>query len=144
MHAAKQASLDQSAKWSGPADHAAGRPRARKVSWMRLDNEDGATSARAIIVSSLFLVLLAATLLFGGHAALDPLLRSATAAREARAVGDVVYSMPDGKFCRHMTFDNETGDMVEGTVERCPDSIAREEFRSTGRNTGIGFAWGQH
>jgi hypothetical protein len=144
MQTAEQARLEQTAKWSRPADHAAASQRARKVSRMRFNNEDGATSARAIIVSSLFLVLLAATLLFGGHAAIDPLLRSATAAREARAVGDVVYSMPDGKFCRHMTFDNGTGDMVEGTVERCPDDIAREEFRSTGRNAGSGFAWGQH
>jgi hypothetical protein len=141
MHAAKQARLDRTAKWSGPAGHDAGRPRARKVSWMRLDNEDGATSARAIIVSSLFLVLLAATLLFGGHAALDPLLRSARSAREAWAMGDVVYAMPDGKFCRHMTFDNGTGDIAEGTVERCPDDIAREEFRNTGISS---FAWGEH
>jgi hypothetical protein len=140
MQTAEQARLEQTAKWSRPADHAAASQRARKVSRMRFNNEDGATSARAIIVSSLFLVLLAATLLFGGHAAIDPLLRSATAAREARAVGDVVYSMPDGKFCRHMTFDNGTGDMVEGTVERCPDDIARDEFR----NTGNGFAWGEH
>jgi hypothetical protein len=140
MQTAEQARLEQTAKWSRPADHAAASQRARKVSRMRFNNEDGATSARAIIVSSLFLVLLAATLLFGGHAAIDPLLRSATAAREAMAVGDVVYSMPDGKFCRHMTFDNGTGAMVEGTVERCPDSIAREEFRSTAN----GFAWGQH
>jgi hypothetical protein len=140
MHAAEQTRLDQTGKWSGPADHAAGSPRARKASRVWLDDEDGATSVRAIIVSSLFLVLLAATLLFGGHAAIDPLLRSVMVARDAGAVGDVVYSMPDGKFCRHMTFDNGTGDMVEGTVERCPDSIAREVFRSTGN----GFTWGEH
>jgi hypothetical protein len=140
MHALEQARLDQTAKGSGPADHAAASPRVRKALRMRLDDENGATSARAIIVSSLFLVLFAATLLFGGHAAIDPLLRSVMAARDAGAVGDVVYSMPDGKFCRHMTFDNGTGNMVEGTVERCPDNIAREEFRSTASR----FTWGEH
>jgi len=140
MQAGGKASLDRTAKWSAAADHAAGSERARKVSRLRLGDEDGATSARAIIVSSCFLVLLAATLLFGGHAALDPLLRSAMAARDAKAVGDVVYSMPDGKFCRHMSYDNGTGNMVEGTVERCPDDIAKDEFRSVSK----GFAWGEH
>jgi hypothetical protein len=85
-------------------------------------------------------MLLAAALLVGGHAAIDPLLRSAAAARDARAVGDVVYSMPDGKFCRHMSFDNLTSEMIEGTVVPCPDSVVRDEFR----NKTAGFAWGAH
>jgi hypothetical protein len=140
MRAPGKASPNRTAKWSVPADHTAVSAGARKVPRMRLDDEDGATSARAIIVSSIFLILLAATLLFGGRAAIDPLLRSAMAAREANAVGDVVYSMPDGKFCRHMSFDNGTGDMAEGTVEQCPDDIARQEFR----RTSSGFAWGEH
>ena len=40
--------------------------------------DDGqAASGRVVIVSSLFLVLLTAALLIGGHAAIDPLLQSA-------------------------------------------------------------------
>jgi hypothetical protein len=62
------------------------------------------------------------------------------AARDTKAVGDVVYSMPDGKFCRHMSFDNVTAEVVEGTITPCPHDIARDEFRN---KTG-GFAWGTH
>ena len=33
--------------------------------------------------------------------------------------------MPDGIFCRHMSFDNVTAEMTEGAIERCADDIAR-------------------
>jgi hypothetical protein len=98
-------------------------------------------STRAVIVSSLFLVLIAAALLIGGHAAIDPLLRSAAAARQsparqANGRGDVVYTMPDGVYCRHMSFDNATAEVVEGTVEPCSEDIAHG--RSSSSN---GFTW---
>ena len=96
---------------------------------------------RAVIVSSLFFILLAASLLFGGHAAIDPLLRSVIAARAGAATGDFVSAMPDGKFCRHMSYDNATSELIEGTVERCPDDMVREHFRDA---SGKGFAWGEH
>lgn len=98
---------------------------------------DGVTSFRAIVASSAFLVLFATTMLVGGRAAIDPLLRSATSARDKAAVGDIVYTMPDGRFCRHMSFDNATAEMVEGTIMPCPESIVRDH----GRNS-RGFAWG--
>ena len=110
-------------------------PRARNA--YRSGAENGATPFRAIIASSFFLVLLAASLLFGGHAAIDPILRMATAARGDSPAADLVYSMPDGQFCRHMSYDNTTSELVEGGVERCPDGVARHEFRGAG-----GFAWG--
>jgi hypothetical protein len=138
MHAAPRGSSEQTATWFVEADRVSANPRARK--FLRMGGGDDATSAHAAIVSSLFLVVLAASLLFGGHAAIDPLLRSAAAARDAKAVGDVVYSMPDGKFCRHMSFDNLTAEMVEGTVVRCPDDVVRDEFR----NKTSGFAWVAH
>lgn len=98
---------------------------------------DGQTSFRAIIASSAFLVLFAVTLMLGGRAAIDPLLRSAMAARETKDLGDVVLPMSDGKFCRHMSFDNATAEIVEGKVGLCPDSLTRGQFR-----TYRGFAWG--
>ena len=94
------------------------RPRPRR-------GGDGQTSVRAIIASSAFLVLFSVTLMVGGHAAIDPLLRSAMAARETRELGDVVVTMADGKFCRHMSFDNATAEIVEGKVGPCPDSVSR-------------------
>jgi hypothetical protein len=139
MQAAERASSEQTVTWFVQPDRAGARPRARKGWQLRL-GDDGATSAHAVIVSSLFLVLLAASLLFGGHAAIDPLLRAVSAARDAKAVGEVVYSTADGKLCRHMTFDNATSEMLEGNVVPCPDDIVREEFR----NSSKGFAWGEH
>ena len=101
-------------------------------------NEDRMSSIRAIIVSSLFLMGLASAMLFGGHAALDPLLQSAIAARHPIGVGDVVYTLPDRVYCRHLSFDNVTGDITETSIGFCSDEIAREERGRSAR----GFAWG--
>jgi hypothetical protein len=137
---AGSSSSEQAVTWFVEADRVRMNPRARKSLLLRFGGDDGTTSAHAVIVSSVFLILLAASLLFGGHAAIDPLLRTVIAARDTKAVGDVVYSMPDGKFCRHMSFDNVTAEVVEGTITPCPHDIARDEFRN---KTG-GFAWGTH
>jgi hypothetical protein len=96
-------------------------------------------SASVVIVSSLFLVLIAAGLLVGGHAAIDPLLRSVIEARESNATGDVLYAMPDGMYCRHMSFDNTTAEVTEGAIERCAQDIGSQHGRSA-----QGFAWDAH
>jgi len=134
MHAA-EATGRHDAAWFVEPDHATKR-RGRKAARARRDE---ATSTRAIIVSSVFLVLFTNALLVGGHAAIDPLLRLATTAGNTRSLGDVVVPMPDGKFCRHLSFDNATAEMVEGTVEPCPENLVKGQFRSAGR----GFIWGQ-
>jgi hypothetical protein len=77
----------------------------------------------AVIVFSLFLVLFAATLLVGGHAAIDPLLQSAAEARDSRTSGDIVYTMPDGVFCRHLSYDNVTGQQSGGSIRPCDNDI---------------------
>ena len=100
--------------------------------------DDRARSSRIAIVSSLFLAFVAAALLVGGHAAIDPLLQTAVDVREANGTGDVVYTMPDGIFCRHMSVDNATGEVSGGGVERCTSNIARERPRTMRRN----FDWG--
>ena len=61
------------------------RARARRPSRARLQ-EERAKSASVAIASSLFLVLIAAALLVGGHAAIGQLLRSAIAARDAKGI----------------------------------------------------------
>jgi hypothetical protein len=138
MHGSERAGV-KTATWSAEADRAGADPRKRNGPRVRLD-DNGVTSARAVMVSSLFFILLATSLLFGGHAAIDPLLRSVIAARDSAATGDFVSAMPDGKFCRHMSFDNATSEIIEGSIERCPDNMAREPLRNTAR----GFAWGEH
>jgi hypothetical protein len=109
-------------------------PRARRSSRARFEAERE-KSTSVVIVSSLFLVLIAATVLVGGHAAIDPLLRSAMESREAKGVGDVFYTMPDGILCRHMSFDNATGEASEGALEPCAEDIARHVRPKQG------FAW---
>jgi hypothetical protein len=76
-------------------------------------------SVRVAIVLTLFVALLAAALRVG-HAMTDPVLRTAFAARDSERIGEVVYSLPDGSFCRRLSFDNETSALSEGAVEPCP------------------------
>ncbi len=101
--------------------------------------EGARESGRVVIVFYLFLVLVAAVLLVGGHAAIDSIIKSAVAAREAKGVGDAFYAMPDGIFCRHITFDNSTVEVTEGAVQRCSDDMVREYAHTT-----RSFAWGAH
>src|SRR5580692_6823508 len=88
----------EAATWFAEMGHASARSSAKNGPQSR-SSDDGATSTRAVIASAVFLVLLAATLLVGGGAAIDPYLRSAIAARDAQVTGEVVVTMPDGKFC---------------------------------------------
>jgi len=104
----------------------------------RARRDDGAKNKRLAVVLSLFLLLLAAAFLVGGHAAIDPLLQSA-ATREAKRIGDVVVSMPDGTFCRHLSFDNRTADLIEGAVEQCPGNLVKKRAHPAATS---GFAWG--
>jgi hypothetical protein len=121
--------------WVPSAGRLGASMRARKIA--RAQRDERAKSARVAIVCSLFLVLLAAALLVGGHTVIDPLLQSAAAAREAKRVGDIVYTMPDGTFCRHLSFDNGTAELMEGAIEQCPNDVLKKRVRTVN-----GFAWG--
>ena len=124
MSAAEKVSRDAGA-WFVEADHVSVTALARRRSRARMD-EERAKSGRVVIVSSLFLVLFTAALLIGGHAAIDPLLQSAVDARETKGTGEVVWTMPDGIFCRHMSFDNVTAEITEGGIERCTKRHCRK------------------
>lgn len=98
--------------------------------------EQQAKNTRALVVLSLFVVLLAAALLMGGRSVIDPLLHGAAADRQANRVGEVFLTMPDGTFCRRLSFDNKTAEITEGAIEPCnPD-------RLRGRAKAKGFNWG--
>ena len=134
---AAQATGQHGAAWFVEPDDANAELRRRKAAAARRND---ATSMRAVIVSSFFLMLFASALLFGGHAAINPLLQLVTTpGGDTRQVGDVVIPTRDGRFCRHMSFDNATAAVVEGDVALCPESITKGEFRSFGH----GFNWGQ-
>jgi hypothetical protein len=128
----------ESFSWVVVADRPIAPAAGRKPSRARLD-ETRVASRRVAIACSLFLVFFGGTLLVGGRAAIGPLLRGADTPREANGVGDVVYAMPDGMFCRHVSFDNATATIGEGTMERCPGDIVRGR-----RNSAAAFAWGTH
>lgn len=132
MHAGERS--PRPATWFSEPDHFGANRRTRA------SVRDDSASLRAIVASSLFLVVFTAALIFGGHAAIHPLLRMATSARAAEATGNMVYPMPDGEYCRHMTFDNATLRTTEGAIEPCPTNIGDPELRRTGR----GFVWGMH
>ena len=137
MSAGKDGSSD-TVDWyvepNGPGRDARGR---RSV-WARPDDER-ANSLGLIVTTSLLFVLFAAAVMFGGHAAIAPLMRRAVTARAADGKGDIVYAMPDGVFCRHMSFDNATGAVIEGAIAPCTDHSAAGGGQLTTQ-----FKWGAH
>lgn len=102
-------------------------------------SEERANSLGLIVTTSLLFVLFAAAIMFGGHAAIAPLLRHVVTARGAMGRGDIVYAMPDGVFCRHMTFDNATGAVTEGAIEPCAQQMGGGDPLTESR-----FKWGAH
>jgi hypothetical protein len=136
MRTGREASLKTGAWFSEPNGDGTA-PRRTRIARARID-EDHVSSTRVAIAASLFLVVLAPALLVGGRAAIEPLLQSAISAREARTTGDVVYAMPDGIHCRHMSFNNASAEVAEGSIQQCPDEIVRAHARAMG-----GFAWGR-
>jgi len=102
----------------------------------RRPDDERAQSLALAITTALLFVLIAGAVMFGGHAAIQPLFRH-DAARGLERSADVVYAMPDGAFCRRMAFDNATGDMTRAVVEPCPANIAGADAPSAGE-----FKWG--
>jgi hypothetical protein len=89
--------------------------------------EEREHSLGLIITISLSFILFAAAILLGGHAFIAPMLQQAAATRNANGTGEVVFTMPDGVFCRHLSFDNRTGDVTEDGIETCPGSSGRDQ-----------------
>lgn len=137
MSAGKRASTD-SAKWHVHADHGGRFGHGLHASQASLD-ERRANSLALIITTSLLFVLFASALMVGGRAIISPLLRDSPAGGDINRRGDIVYTMPDGTFCQHMTFDNSTGRITAGGMDRCDPSIG-----SGADGRGTGFKWGAH
>jgi hypothetical protein len=128
MRAPQGSSTDPGA-WFIEANRVSMASLTKRHSRVRFDDGQAA-SGHVAIVSSLFLVLLTAALLIGGHAAIDPLLQSAADNRVASSAGAVVYTMPDGIYCRHVSFDNVTAQETEGGIERCNSDVSGSRPRS--------------
>jgi hypothetical protein len=120
---------------NAPAD--SGRLTARRLAHARRV-ERHAKTARLTIMLSLLLACVATVFVIGGRAVLDPLQHEDV--REANRTGAIVFTMPDGAFCRHLAFDNSTAEVIESTVAKCPE--ARPRFKAQeSTSSEKGFAW---
>ncbi len=125
-------------EWLAAAvNHVGGRKLTQWSTRARRD-EQHAKAVRTGVVLSLFCALLTAALLVGGRSFIDPLLQAVAGDPEANRVGEIVLTMPDGAFCRHLSFDNVTGTVTERTVEQCDETIGRPA-----KHAKTGFAWGR-
>ena len=139
MSVGKPAATD-SAHWYVQSDHVRRIGHGLHATHASL-NDRRANSLALIITTSLLLALFASALMVGGHAIISPLLRAPAvgSGEGTNNRGDIVYTMPDGTFCQHMTFDNATGRITSGGINRCdPDAD------SGSGNRGTGFKWGAH
>lgn len=136
MHADQH--MGTRAEWLAAAVNHVGRRSLERWSTRARRDERHAKAVRTGVVLSLFFVLLMAALLVGGRAIIDPLMLAASGDSEANRIGEIVYTMPDGAFCRHLSFDNVTGTVTERTVEQCDENIGRPKRARTG------FTWGKH
>ena len=128
----------EAAALSAPVHAGGGRTPMGRISRQRRGEPQVKTSSVALVLS-LFLVLIAAALLLGGHTVIDPLLQAAAQKREAHRVGDIIMSSPDGKMCRHLSFDNKTAEITEGAVQHCTIVSPRVNAPAERR-----FSWGAH
>jgi hypothetical protein len=97
-----------------------------------------ARTARRALFLSVFLVFLAGALFIGCRKIVGPILREAAAqTSETHRKGDIVFTMPDGAFCRHLAFDNKTAELRESTVVQCQEARPRGSAHPP-----RGFAWG--
>jgi hypothetical protein len=122
--------------WYKPPD----RIRSNAAARVRKD-EQRTKKTRSIIVLSIFLAFLVPALFIGCRAFIGPMLRTNAEERQANRIGEVVFTMPDGAFCRRLSFDNKTAEVNESTVDHCPEARPRgkEKEADTSRK---GFAWG--
>jgi hypothetical protein len=102
----------------------------------RRPDDERAQSLALAITTALLFVLIAGAVMFGGHAAIEPLMHQNTT-RDLNGTSEVVYAMPDRVFCRRMAFDNTTAEITRADVEPCPAAIGGTDAPSAGE-----FKWG--
>ena len=82
-------------------------------------------------------MLIIAAVLIGGRSIIGPMLERAMAQPgDTYRKGSIVFTMPDGTFCRHLAYDNKTAELTESTVRQCPEARPREAAHPP-----TGFAW---
>ena len=130
---AGQAEDGETMNWYVEPNHFGPRRTTLSLSRRRRGDERVNSLAFAVTAALLF-VLVASAVMFGGHAALAPLLPRAS---DADRTGSILYAMPDGVLCRRMAFDNGTAEVTSVAVEPCPGGIGVAGGPAAGR-----FEWG--
>jgi hypothetical protein len=138
MHGSEQGDVQTAAALTA-AEGIVGRRRPRRKTLSRW-REQRATSAWFAAAFALFLTLTASALLAGGGVVIHPLLESIAAGRDVQQVGEILFTLPDGLFCRRASFDNATGKVSAGEVEPCPIRLGGP--RTAAPSGSRGFAWG--
>jgi hypothetical protein len=100
--------------------------------------ERNAKISRLAVVLALFLVLLIGALLVTCRAVIDSMLQAPPDPRVANKVGDIVFTLPDGAFCRHLSFNNATAELMESSAAPCPEAKPRGGSERPSSH----FAWG--
>lgn len=100
--------------------------------------ERNAKISRLAVVLALFLVLLIGALLVTCRAVINSMLQAPPDPRVANKVGDIVFTLPDGAFCRHLSFNNATAELMESSAAPCPEAKPRGGSERPSSH----FAWG--
>lgn len=101
--------------------------------------------ARVAIVGALFTLLLATGFLIGSSLIPEPPPDVRTAPAAEFRVGRVLYTLPAGRGCRHLAFDNETGAMSDMGTGACDyeDPSTTGGVRRPGASAPPSFSWGR-
>ena len=98
---------------------------------------------RAVIVGAAFSLLLATGLVIGTSLIPDPPPELRIAPPSEFRTGRILYALPSGMVCRHVKFDNvtgEIGDLGTGPCEYADQSVTGG-IRRPGMSNPRGFTW---
>ena len=100
----------------------------------------GPKDARLVVVLFLFLVLIVGRACSSVAAASSApcCKRRWPASEDKHRKGAIVFTMPDGAFCRQMAYDNKTAELTESAVAQCAGGATAWMRRAPPS----GFAWG--
>jgi hypothetical protein len=101
------------------------------------------TRTRALIVGALFSLLLATGLVIGTSLIPDPPPELRIAPPSEFRTGRILYALPSGMVCRHVKFDNVTGEIGDLGTGPCEyaDQTVTGGIRRPGMSNPRGFTW---
>lgn len=84
---------------------------------------------RVVIICGFFAALMGIASLVGVQKMIDTSRREAEALSDSHRVSRVVYTLRDKTFCRHVSFDNVSGQISEEGTRLCdPNAASQRDF----------------